>query len=51
MVDVFRLLAHILLGLFKSPARLQAEIVILRHQLNILRRGAPKRPRLTATDL
>ena len=50
MVDVLRLLAHLLLGLFKSPAQLQAENTALRHQLNVLRRGAPRRPRLTAAD-
>ena len=50
MVDVLRLLAHLLLGLFKSPAQLQAENTALRHQLNVLRRGAPRRLRLTTAD-
>ena len=50
MVDVLKLLVHFLRGLFKPAAQLQAEIVILRHQLNVLRRGATKKPRLTAAD-
>jgi hypothetical protein len=35
---------------FQSRERLKAEIVVLRHQLNILRRKAPKRPRLFGSD-
>jgi hypothetical protein len=30
-------------GLFRSRAALQAEILVLRHQLNVLRRRSPKR--------
>jgi hypothetical protein len=37
-------------GLFKSPARLQAENLVLRHQLAVLRRGVPSRPKLSAAD-
>jgi len=36
--------------LFRSRASLQAEILILRHQLNIQRRHLPKRPIFNATD-
>jgi transposase InsO family protein len=50
MVDVLRLFAYLLLGLFKSPVRLQAENTALRHQLNVLCRSAPKKLRLTAAD-
>jgi hypothetical protein len=32
-----------LIGLFRSRAALQAEILVLRHQLNVLRRKSPKR--------
>jgi hypothetical protein len=32
-----------LVGLFRSRASLEAEILILRHQLNIQRRQSPKR--------
>ena len=47
-------LANLLLGYvwssFQSRERLKAEIIVLRHQLNILRRTAPKRPRLLGSD-
>jgi hypothetical protein len=32
-----------LIGLFRSQAALEAEILVLRHQLNVLRRKSPKR--------
>jgi hypothetical protein len=32
-----------LIGLFRSRAALEAEILVLRHQLNVLRRKSPKR--------
>ena len=32
-----------MIGLFRPRAALQAEILVLRHQLNVLRRKAPKR--------
>jgi transposase InsO family protein len=35
---------------FKSTTRLEAEVLILRHQVNVLRRSAGRRPRLTAWD-
>ncbi len=35
---------------FKPRARLEAEVIILRHQLNVLRRAAPKRAKLTNLD-
>ena len=50
MMDWLRLMADLLAGLFKSPERLQAENAALRHQLNVLRRSAPKRLKLTAAD-
>ena len=37
-------------GLFRSRAALQAEILVLRHQLNILRRRSPKRVALGKID-
>jgi hypothetical protein len=39
-----------LLSLFKSRSELQAEIFVLRHQLNVLRRKARHRPRVTSWD-
>jgi hypothetical protein len=37
-------------GLFRSRTALQAEILILRHQLNVLRRRSPKRVTLGSVD-
>src|SRR5262249_13422582 len=43
MLDLLRLTWCLVTGLFRSRAALQAEIFILRHQLNVLRRKSPKR--------
>src|SRR3954454_18313368 len=43
MVDVFILLGSALISLFRSRARLEAEILVLRQQINVLRRNSPKR--------
>jgi hypothetical protein len=37
-------------GLFRSRAALQAEILVLRHQLNVLRRRSPKRAAIRNVD-
>ena len=50
MTSFLVLLLHALTSPFKSQARLEAEIVFLRHQLNLLRRRLPAKPRLTAAD-
>src|SRR5664280_1056461 len=50
MKDLFKLILGVLASLFKSRARLEAEILILRQQINVLRRQAPKRPNLNSTD-
>ena len=42
MGDLFRLICCAVVGLFRSRAALQAEILVLRHQLNVLRRRSPK---------
>jgi hypothetical protein len=39
-----------LIGLFRSRAALEAEVLVLRHQLNILRRKSPKRVTLSSID-
>jgi hypothetical protein len=39
-----------LLGAFRSRASLEAENMILRHQLNVLRRKSPKRPTFGMLD-
>ena len=43
MSDLFRLIWCALIGIFRPRAALQAEILVLRHQLNVLRRKSPKR--------
>jgi hypothetical protein len=43
MVDMLKRIWCIVTGVFRSRAALEAEIVALRHQLNVLRRKAPKR--------
>ena len=43
MSDLCRLIWCALIGLFRSRAALEAEILVLRHQLNVLRRNSPKR--------
>jgi hypothetical protein len=43
MVDILTLLWSALAGLFRSRARLEAEILVLRQQINVLRRKSPKR--------
>src|SRR4029077_2700294 len=43
MVDVLMLLWTALTSLFRSRVRLEAEILVLRQQINVLRRKSPKR--------
>src|SRR5258708_36294027 len=50
MIGFVILLLHVLVAPFKTQARLEAEIVLLRHQLSVLRQRVPSRPRLTAAD-
>ena len=50
MGDLYRLIWCLIAGLFRSRAALQAEILTLRHQLNVLRRQSPKRPVFTNID-
>ena len=50
MMEVCSLIWSALVGSFRSPASLAAEILILRHQINILRRHPPKRQTFSAMD-
>ena len=50
MSDLCRLIWCALIGLFRPRAALEAEILVLRHQLNILRRKCPKRVALSSID-
>jgi hypothetical protein len=44
MRDLLNLIRWMLLGLFRSKTSLEAEMLALRHQLNVLRRTSPRRP-------
>jgi transposase InsO family protein len=50
MGDLCRLIWCAVAGLFRSRAALQAEVLVLRHQLNVLRRKAPTRLTFSAAD-
>jgi hypothetical protein len=50
MGELFGFIRCAITGLFRSRAALQAEILVLRHQLNILRRRSPKRVVLGKVD-
>jgi hypothetical protein len=49
MGDLLKLIWFAVTGLFRSRAALQTEVLALRHQLNVLRRRAPKR--LTVSNI
>src|SRR5262249_30416444 len=50
MIELLRLILHSVTLLFKPRAKLAAEILVLRQQLNVLRRQVSKRPQLSNTD-
>ena len=50
MSDICRLIWCALIGLFRPRAALEAEILVLRHQLNVLQRKSPKRVTLNNID-
>jgi transposase InsO family protein len=50
MISFLLLLVHVVVSPFKTQARLEAEIVLLRHQLSVLRQRVPSKPRLTVVD-
>src|SRR6476660_6285312 len=50
MREAYSLVWSVLVLLFRSRASLEAEILILRHQLNIQRRHLPKRLAFSAMD-
>ena len=43
MGDILKLIWWAVSGLFRSRSSLEAEILTLRHKLNVLRRKSPKR--------
>ena len=50
MIALCKLIWCGLIGLFRSRASLEIEVLALRHQLNILRRKSPKRPTFGSID-
>jgi hypothetical protein len=50
MIGLLHFVLGILASPFKSKSRLEAENAVLRHQLIVLRRKMPGRPRLTNND-
>ena len=50
MSDLLKLILGVLASLFKLRAMLEAENLVLRQQINVLRRQTPKRPHLNNTD-
>ena len=50
MIAFLSHLLYVLVSPFKTRARLEAEIVLLRHQLNVLRRRVPSKPKLATAD-
>ena len=50
MTDVLLTLLRSLSSIVKTRSALQIEIVALRHQINVLRRSVPNRPRLRSSD-
>jgi hypothetical protein len=50
MTDLLKLIFGVLASLFRSRAKLEAENLVLRQQVNVLRRQMPKRPDLNNTD-
>src|SRR6266481_4999353 len=50
MIGFLILFLHVLVSPFKTQAQLEAEIVLLRHELSVLRQRVPSRPKLTLAD-
>ena len=50
MIPLLRLLLYIVISPFKTKARLEAEVIMLRHQLNVMRRRIPSNPKFTVVD-
>jgi hypothetical protein len=50
MIAFLILFFHAVISPLKTRAGLEAEIIVLRHQLNVLRRRVPSKPKLAVTD-
>ena len=50
MISFLSLFVRVVISPFKAQARLEAEILLLRHQLSVLRRQVCAKPKLTVMD-
>src|SRR6202171_6375137 len=50
MLDLCRLIFGMAIDLLRSQVALEAEILVLRQQINVLRRANPKKPRFVSID-
>ena len=50
MIAFLSLVFHVVVSPFKTRARLEAEIIMLRHLLNVLHRRVPSKPKLATVD-
>ncbi len=50
MADILKLICWAVIGLFRSRSSLEAKILTLRQQLNVLRRKSPKRLAFSNVD-
>ncbi len=50
MLDLCRLIFGMVIDLLRSRVALEAEILVLRQQINVLRRTRPRRPAFIAID-
>ena len=50
MLGLIRLIFGLVVDLFRSRAALEAEVLVLRQQINVLRRGKPTRLPFMAAD-
>src|SRR6476646_7310821 len=50
MWDLFRLIFGLVIDLFRSRAALEAEVLVLKQQIIVLRRGKPNRMSFLAVD-